>query len=264
MKIPARYDRRLFLRGLGAGVGMLPMLESEWARAGCVPSPPRRFMAFVFTNGATNSKFWPLTTGAGYTLNEATAPLESVKDKITFVNGLQFKNAIDSPNNVSGHHDLPVVLTGVPLLEHVHNRAHAIAGGPSIEHYIVDEVRKSKPQEPRPLVIAYKPQREPQTSWRGARAPESAQTDLYKVFNDLFMNGGGTAVVPAADLARLRAARKSMLDLVGRDIERFCKNLGKDDRARCGSHLTSFREVEKDFGMNEQAGPAGSCAPPRL
>lgn len=268
MKTPAKYDRRLFLRGLGVGVGMLPILESEWAKAGCVVAPPRRFMSIVYTNGATNSKYWPTGSSAdGYTLNEVTAPFEAVKDKVTFVNGIQFRTAMDSPNNVSGHHDLPSVLTGVPMLEHVHARAIAIAGGPSIDPDIVDELRKSKPNEPRSLNIAYRPTREPQTSWRGARMPESAQTDLFKVFNQIL--GGTPTVNPSIspeELKKLRAARASMLDVVGKDIERFCKNLGKDDRDRCGGHVNSFREIEKAFGMQKIEPPmiGGVCGAPQL
>src|SRR5262249_2201100 len=84
------------------------------------------------------------------------------------------------------------------------------------------------------------------------------QTDLYKLFTTMFMQSGGGAapLVPAADLTKLRAARRSLLDVVGRDIERFCKNLGRDDQQRCNSHLTAFRHPEKDFGMTLQ--PSGT------
>src|SRR5438270_808239 len=138
MKIPAKYDRRLFLKGLGAGVGMLPMLESEWVKAaGGAPKPPTRFMSFVVTNGMPVNKF----------------------------------------------------------------------------------------------------------------------------FNTLFMGGGTAPVLSPADLVKMRAARKSLLDVVGRDVDRFCKNLGSDDRVRCGSHLQSFREIENDFTTSTQPGKTVSDVP---
>lgn len=263
MKNPSKYDRRLFLKGIGVGIGMLPLFESEWVKAAGVPTPPKRFMSFVITNGMPPRKFFPLTTGTGYTMNEVATLLEPVKDKITFVEGLQFKSAIDAPVSVAGHHDLGAVLTGVPLLEYSDPKAICVAGGPSVDQHIVAEARLANPQESKPLLIAYRPGREPQTSWKGARAPESAETDLYKLFNSLFMQGTPSAapMVSGADLLKIRAARKSLLDVVGKDIERFCKNLGTDDKLRCNSHLGSFREVERAFGVNV-AGGVSPLMPP--
>jgi hypothetical protein len=246
-----KHDRRRFLRNLGVGLGMLPLLESELARA--AGKPPLRFMSFVVTNGMPVGKFFP---GAGFTMSETCSLLDPVKDKIAFVDGLQLRSAMDAPVSVAGHHDLGCVLTGVPLLEYSDPKAICVAGGPSIDQHIVAHARLSNPQEPRPLLIAYKPGREPQTSWKGARAPETAESDLFKTWNSVFATAA-PAVTPAvtpADLDKLRAARKSMLDVVGKDLERFCKNLGTDDRTRCASHLQSFRELEKDFGM--KTGPA--------
>lgn len=248
MKTAVAYDRRKFLTQLGVGMAMLPMLESEAALAADGESH-LRFLSFVVTNGMPVNNFFPTGTQSNYTLSETCSLLEPVKSKITFVQGLQFRTMIDVPFSVAGHHDLAGVLTGMPILQYSDPQAISVAGGPSIDQHIVAQARLANPAEGRPLLIAYQGEREPQTSWTGASAPQTAQSDLYKLYNSLFMQNGTTpASIDQDYLNKLRAGRRSMLDVVGKSIQRFARNLGRADQLRVENHLQSFREIEKTFG----------------
>jgi len=262
MKIPAKYDRRLFLKQLGLGAALLPMLETEWAKADA--GAPMRFMSFVVTNGMPVNNFFPTGAGTSFTMAGTCSLLEPVRSKVTFVQGLQFRTLIDVPFSTAGHHDFGGILTGMPVLEYSDPRSVCIAGGPSIDQHIVAELRKKNPNEGRPLLVQYLPGRTPQTSWTGARAPQTSESDLYRLYDTLFMQSGssGGTAVGQEKLGKLRAARRSMLDVVGGDIARFARNLGRDDQERVNNHLTSFREIEKTFGAVVVDG--GSYTPPRL
>lgn len=263
MKLNPKFDRRLFLRGLGVGGAMLPLLEADLVKAGCALSAPKRFVAIQYGNGCAENAWVPKGAGTGYSMSELCSALTPLRDKITFVKGLEYKNGRESPNNVSGHHDIPVMLTGLPLVEHNHDASIAVAGSASIDQYLVDQARKVTPDEPRPLVFAYKLGREPAVSWTGARQSVSSEQDLFKVFDKLFGAdpGSGAVAVPPEQLERLRAAKKSMLDVVGQDIARFCENLGTADKQRCEGHLAAFRDMEKAFGASPGS---SSCGAPEI
>ncbi len=262
MKSQTKFDRRLFLRGLGVGGAMLPLLDADFASAGCTNGSPKRMVAIQYGNGCAENAWLPSGVGDSYKLSDLCSSLTPLQSKVTFIKGLEYKNGKDSPNDVSGHHDLPIMLTGVPLVEHKHDASIAVAGGASIDQYIVQQARLTNPNEPRPLVFAYKLGREPAVSWSGARQPVSSEQDLYKVFDQLFGAApGAPAAVPNADLDNLRAAKKSMLDVVGKDIGRFCANLGTADRQRCEGHLSAFRDLEMNFGASVSK---STCEKPTL
>jgi hypothetical protein len=238
---------------------VLPLLEADFASAGCSAVAPKRFVAIQYGNGCAENAWLPKGAGASYQMSDLCGSLAPHQPKITFIKGLEYRNGKESPNNVSGHHDLPVMLTGLPLVEHNHDASIAVAGGPSIDQYLIDQARLTNPSEPRPLVFAYKLGREPAVSWTGARQPVSSEQDLYKVFDRLF--GGdpsaGPVAVPPEQLEQMRAAKRSMLDVVGKDIQRFCSNLGSADRQRCEGHLSAFRDMEMQFGASTDASACG-------
>ncbi len=75
------------------------------------------------------------------------------------------------------------------------------------------------------------------------------------MFDKLF----STAQTNGAEVAKLRLQKKSVLDVVGRQLERTCGRLGAEDRLKCEQHLQSVREYER---LSQQV--AGACGPPSL
>ncbi len=87
--------------------------------------------------------------------------------------------------------------------------------------------------------------------WRGAGTPVNPFIDPYAAYSALFGappgsgmpmgSGGGGA--PDPTLMKLLAQKKSILDFVGKDLERFGSRLGTDAKAAIQNHLTSIRDL---------------------
>jgi hypothetical protein len=94
-------------------------------------------------------------------------------------------------------------------------------------------------------------------SWLGANRPVTPLEDPYRLFEGLF----GGAGLPPVEIDRLRRRRRSVLDLVGRDLEAHARRLGGDDRARLEAHLEAIRTIERQLDPRH-APAAGRCAIP--
>ncbi len=89
-------QRRTFLRGLGASLG-LPLLDAMvpalTAQSRTAALPIRR-MGFVYVpHGAIMDKFTPATTGSQFEFSPILKPLEAYRDHVVVVSGLDHKNA---------------------------------------------------------------------------------------------------------------------------------------------------------------------------
>jgi hypothetical protein len=100
-------------------------------------------------------------------------------------------------------------------------------------------------------------------------SPVPYQDDPYKLYAKLF---AGAMPVPGAStndeaLARLRAERKTILDFLGKDLERYARNLGREDRQKTDQHLTAVRDIEKQLSAPELGKglpPASPGGPPAI
>ncbi|MCA9582694.1 MAG: DUF1552 domain-containing protein, partial [Myxococcales bacterium] len=165
-------------------------------------------------------------------------------------------------SGLSGHQVLPFMLTGTvggecPVNPDDIGRQ---ATGPSVDRFIGKELRKRHNLRFDSLVI--KATERTHTSFNdgylsfdgppigGLPNAPSQIVSPVALYDELFGDGNMTA----AELANLRLRRKSILDLVGSDLERFRKNLGKEDRARIEQHLTSIRSVEQQLEVENLCG----------
>ena len=96
-------SRRHFLRGLGACVA-LPTLESlAPAYAGSIAAAaplattatgaPLRTAFVFFPNGAIPSAWWPKGEGTDFTLSRTLQPLETSRNMVQILGGMDHKNA---------------------------------------------------------------------------------------------------------------------------------------------------------------------------
>jgi hypothetical protein len=79
--------------------------------------------------------------------------------------------------------------------------------------------------------------------------------DVHAIYAKLFSSLG----VDSATLARLRAERRSVLDFVGQDLERFRGRLGTEGRQKVELHLQSIRNIESRL---DQIGTASTPPAP--
>ncbi len=72
-------------------------------------------------------------------------------------------------------------------------------------------------------------------------------TDPYKVFSELFAGAAMSGGMPDPNVARNREMKKSILDNVVKDLNRFSARVGSDDRVKIEAHLQSIRDLEADL-----------------
>lgn len=258
-----RFDRRRFLRGAGLGAALLPLLGDEIVRAGCLPAGRKRLITLAWGNGVQQ---WVSGTGAGYTLPPVMKALEPYRGNLLIPDAIWLKTFDDQyPRNIFDNeaHDSPVAhLLGKPLVpDAVGTRfAASPSATPSLDYWVGGKLKAANNTPYTALNLAVMARR-PFWTWQAAAAVATPDDDPYHVFDTLFagarMTAGGA---PALDKVRL--VRKSVLDYVKKDVARFSRTLGTDDRVRIDAHLSSIRELEGRLAM--PAAVASNCAVPTL
>jgi hypothetical protein len=239
------------LKALGISAAFMPLLSAEQALAAPFP---KRLVTVTWGNGLVPEDFYP--SGNTITIGETLKSLEAWKDKLIIIEGLDLKVMADYPDRKwDGHFTYPTLLTGTsdPGFE-VRKGL-----GPSIDQVVSDEIAKTTKLHA-PLInmgVRTKGDSAP-TSWRAAGQPNTPETDPKRLFDKLF--AGATVPVETIDALRLR--RASVLDFVGKDLEAFGKNLGKEDLFKIQSHLESIRSLEKQLQGGTTS--VATCKPPTL
>jgi hypothetical protein len=254
-----RIHRRTLLRGMIGGALVtigLPPLEAFFNTNGTAyadgTSLPKRFGLFMWGNGIIPSRWIPDGTGADYTFSAQLAPLEALRSDITVVTGFEIK----TPNTIPHFSGAAGILTGSPVLERGDDRGSF--NGPSLDQRIAAEIGNDT--RFRSLEFGALPGNG--LSYNGPdnlNPPESSPALFFeRVFGAGFRAPGETTEVDP----RL-ALRRSVLDVVGDDVERVRARLGATDRARLEQHLTGVRELELRIARLEEEPPnLEACARP--
>ena len=255
--------RRTFLRGLGGAMLALPILECMMDSHGVALAQgrplPKRFGVFFWGNGVRLDRWVPTSTGAGYQLSPALAPLQPVKDYVNVVTNYEIK-----ARGPRGHHDgLAGMLSGVEFIElpHATGSYSSKFGGPSIDNLLHTDlaIPQSKP------VLNLKTMNEIVTgegptlqflSHKGPDEPQPATLSPAEVYTQLF----GSFQEPNTTDPR-NALRTSVLDLVKGDIERLQPRLSTHDRQRLDAHLTGVSELRSRI-LQLPPEITGSCSIP--
>ncbi|HEY2732730.1 MAG TPA: DUF1552 domain-containing protein, partial [Polyangiales bacterium] len=89
-------------------------------------------------------------------------------------------------------------------------------------------------------------------SYRGANQPNTAVDDPWQIYSRLFSGSD----LSQAQMQRVVAERKSVLDFLTDDITRLQARMAVADRARLDAHLSGVRSLEQRLGD-----AAASCTP---
>ncbi len=263
--------RRNFLRGLGGVSLAMPLLSSlgcsseeqraiertSTARQRTGDGFPKRFV-FVYTpNGNYDT---PNASYPGYW--QELAPLA---DKITLINGLDLNSVDDGPGEP--HQRGMALLTGRRL-----NTGAFVGGdgslagwasGISIDQEIANGIGVMTQRKTLNLGVQSTNYggTEVRTvlSYLGSDTPVANETNPWSVFDELFAGLGSDP----GELARLRARRKSVLDVVGRRYETLSQKVSASDRVKIEQHLTAVREVEQRLDATGGV-IGGSCQKPEI
>ena len=261
-------NRRRFLRGLGACIA-LPAMESlnpfgavaaPTIGTGQPASAPVR-MAFVYVpNGIIPSGWWPEGDGgASFQLSDTLQPLQSVRDKITIISGLEDLSANPERDGAGDHARAGgTFLTGVRIKKTAGADIHA---GASIDQVVAqhighltrfssleltcDSVRKAGDCD-----SGYSCAYSYNIAWRSPEQPLTPEPNPRLVFERLFGNGSREERI--ANLKRRQKEERSILDFVMDDANAIQRQLSGRDRQRLDQYLTGVRELEQRIERTER------------
>ncbi|HWB13225.1 MAG TPA: DUF1552 domain-containing protein [Pirellulales bacterium] len=272
----AGFDRRRFLRGLGAAVA-LPAFESLgatrlWAgeSAGAAASPlaatstgaPLRTAFVFFPNGAIPDAWWPASDGADFPLSRTLQPLEPLKDFVQVLGGLDHKNAEAGPDGAGDHaRGGGTFLTGV----RVNKSASNVRAGVSIDQAIAREVGHLTRLPSLELTCdavhrsgacdsGYACAYQFNLSWSSATTPMTPEANPRLAFERLF--GEGPPGERQANARRRQQEQRSILDFVREDARAMQRRLNPRDNDKLDQYLTGVREIEARIAKAETFGEA--------
>ena len=244
-------------RSLGAEVK-----SAAVARGVTATGAPLRTAYLYVPNGVIMNKWRPEGTGSDFKLNESMESLNPFKKDLQIIKGLEQASGWAGSDGAGDHaRGGATFLTGV--------RARKTAGSdirlgvsadqvaasyigsetrlPSLE-LSCDSVRKSGNCD-----SGYSCAYQYNLSWRSATQPMTPESNPRLVFERLF--GAGTSEERQNNLAKRRAEKRSILDLVMDDAKAMNNELGRNDRNKLDEYMTGVREIERSIEKAESFGP---------
>ncbi|MBI3684118.1 MAG: DUF1552 domain-containing protein [Acidobacteria bacterium] len=232
-------SRRLFLRGVGASVGLPPLVAMFNANGTAYAAPageagkaiPTRFVLWFNGNGIVERYWIPAETGTDFVLTPCLAPLAPFRNDIHIVTGLDNPAArLPGPGN-DHHRSMSALMTGTQFT----GRG---AGGASIDQVVAAKVggdTRFRSLEAGVSQESFGESVQRNMSWAGFDRALPPEMLPHKLFDRLF---------GMRDLGWVNR-KKSVLDAVQEDAATLRKALGRGDRARLEEHLASVRDVER-------------------
>lgn len=265
-------SRRHFLRGLGACIA-LPAFESfvpakliaaNAATAGKLATTatgaPLRTAFIYFPNGAIPSTWWPTGDETRFQLGRTTKPLDSVRQHIQLLGGLEHLNATAGSDGGGDHARANgTFLTGVRMKK----SATDIRAGISIDQVMAREVGHLTRLPSLELTCdagrntgacdsGYSCAYQYNVSWSSPTTPMTPEANPRQVFERLF--GAGAAGERAEQLKRRREEQRSILDFLAEDARAMQRRLNARDKDKLDQYLTGVRELETRIQRAEQLG----------
>lgn len=227
----SHIPRRTFLRGLGVTLA-LPALECmtpAFARAADA-NAPRRMLVIVNNIGVLPKFFFPQSAGRDYELSPYLSILAAHREDFTLISGLSH------PGVTSGHSTDNCFLTSA--------RGAFKAGfrnSISLDQFAAEKLGQVTRFPTFNLGVNIEKANR-SLSWTRDGVLLPAEDSAPALFQKMFVQGDAAAV--ERQLHRLEE-RRSILDALLVEAERFSRNLGSEDKSRLDQYLTSVREVEE-------------------
>ena len=250
--------RRDLLKNLGVGLGCLPLLHATRSYA-ATPAFPARLLIVASTEGYVIPNWMP-GAGALGTLPMSMSPLEGFKNDIIVLGDMG-----NPTYHGTGHQAYGTIYCAGPSKEGASNYDEPTV--PTFDQVVATEFGKQGSVPRKSLHLATQLTRSKMKGgyppggyrcfWEGAGKPITPAEDPYKVFGELFMASKPTTPSgPSPDdllAKKLLAENTSILQYIGRDLERFKSRLGTEDRQAIEQHLGSIRNLEKNLAAPRQS-----------
>src|SRR6056297_3292219 len=236
----AGVPRRHLLRSAAGGVLALPWLESLARGSESGTELPQRY-AFIYTpNGYNQETFLPSSEGESWELAPALTPLESVRDQVSLLSGLdrQFVpgtgvHAQCGSCWLTSSAPQETLDGGFPTNTTLDQWLARQLGGdtplPSLELSCNDFTNNKETKYFECI------------SWYGPGHAAQTEKNPRAVFQRLFGK-------PDQDVLN-----RSVLDKVQEDARRLARKLSTEDREKLGEYLESVRQTERRIELAESA-----------
>ena len=273
MKRDLRFSRRRLLKSFGAGAALLPLLRADRTDAACYVGGIKRLYILAWTNGMLSSINNWATAGAtptAWSLGSMNfqAALQPYMSDLLLLKGIDYKYIKDMPGSGerTGHACFPGMLTGAFYQLLSTGTSSDLAGGISVDQYIGTKLQAAGYKGLVSLNQGTFVVSTGHLSWKAAGQVVLPNPDPASVFN-LYFKGAlpppppttpppdaGAGSTPVVD--NTNAIRKSILDYVITDINRFSNIVGTEDKASIDEHLTAVRGIEMRIQNMGSTGPA--------
>jgi len=255
-------NRRAFLKTVGAGLAMLPMyrlLENSFVQA-AGGELPLKFIGFYHPHGVA-AEYWVRQDGETETefdiayencslqpFDDAETYGRSFKDKILAIEGIELLS------NANGHETCGTILTGSRITSDLKAQNLSLDQFLAVEHGLGADTRITSIA----LGVGVETLDSGTTlSYGPGGEPLPKIIDPVEAFDTLFAGfvvGDDPAALAAAE--RQRRLGRSVIDFVRVDVNRLRDRVGREEKLKLDQHLTSLRELEKQFEDVGVAGPA--------
>jgi hypothetical protein len=261
---PRRLARRSFLRGAGRAAGLGALLRGIEASAQG-QRPPVRFLVIHHPVGTVRDQWLPSGGASNLVLSPILAPFQPLQSNMTVIDGLNIVAA--GSGNRTHEGGMVAIMTGQPTFGKIGQQDH-LAGGPSIDQILLQRSARlsgtpfpslqlaadtrSDRDEISPRVMSYAPP--PMPGKRAPLFPEMQPSIVHMRILGSQMPAGSQEAV-----ARARARRGSVLDLIRGDLDRMRALVPAAERTKLDAHGAAIRELERSFDQVAPVTP-GSCA----
>src|ERR1700730_12101685 len=254
--------RRTFLRGTGAALA-LPVLDAMTPAFAVEKARPIRMSFIEVPNGIMNlnNEWTPKTEGADFALSRTLQPLESFRDRMLVLSGLDSQQSAGLAFEVGGDHPRACTawLTGTHAKMTSGADLHAGISADQIaarefgkETQVASlEIGLESPEVVGACESAYGCAYYNTIAWPNENSPLPMENRPRAVFERLFGDAGTTD--PEVRLA-LRKEDRSILDAVNDSVKRLRGKLGGADRGKIDQYLDAVRDVERRMQLAEQHG----------
>jgi hypothetical protein len=239
-----RVSRRALLAGLGASAALTPLRPLLEAR-GADAAPVR--LIFWFTPHGTVYDNWKPTGGqSDFALSPILKPLEPFRSKINVLDGLKIQaDGVGAPHTKGP----PLLWTASPLNADMTFTRPDGSGGmyygwnsaASLDQVILDKLDPATPY--RSLEFGVRSGGNHPGSrmiYTASAAPLAPETNPWAAFKRLIGDIGKNT----DELARIKAERKSVLDVLAGELSGLQARVSAADKKKIDAHLDAVREIE--------------------
>ena len=239
-----RFSRRTLLSGLAAG-GMLGPLLPLLNASGAEEQPVRLILWFT-PHGTIYDNWKPSGGETDFVLGPILGKLERHRKKLVILDGLKVQaDGVGAPHTKGP----PLLWTASPLLEDQTFTREDESGGryfgwnsaASVDQFILGRRGSSRPYPSLEFGVRSGGSHPgSRMIYTGPKTPLAPETDPWQAFKRLIGDIGKTN----EELERIRAERRSVLDLVSSEIADVQQRVSRADAQKIDAHLSIVRDIE--------------------